>query len=589
MTGELVRTDKESDEEPLDDATIAEFGKNLNELDEDSKIYSVHVLADVDKPKAISLLKENEWNVALALRAIELEKNQRRYCTTTILLSCLMAILVIYFFVSLWPQYTDPVVSQRQGYEESKDHPQKLPVVALYVWASNAYKHTSLGEVVLKRRDPATSDMVYESYCGRPCNKYDPINGCLSCYTSTDDHMVCDDGSSALLESWADFDWGFCANQDPPQMRSKCPRILPVMVDQPLSGGGGTDYSCDGVDKVDLKAYGGRRQCRDGTHPAIYESNCTVAKSLGSRTRPIQPDEHIVQYDGANKWDFIIPPDDWVLDETSSTYIIQMRYNFSHVANYTPAFDENRRVEHTLHDLSWDLMVSIMDKDVLVTNGFLSTQNEMPNNLTIDDFAQKVYDQDVDMHLDVASQVVRAGSRVRVTMQPDITIDVDGSQDTHRHYTTIATTEEYMPYVVQIEIALSSNRVYVIENYEIEMDEWELLSGLGGVFSLASAFFQIALAILVLGVWFPRCCGMNHHRKVFGYHNIPFDYKRRRQLDAYFDVFGGEVGRNLLVREESLRYDLKASLKRTPLLSKPNQAGGTRIQMTNKEDPMPLY
>ena len=32
MAGELVRTDKESDEEPLDDATIAEFGSTFLSL-----------------------------------------------------------------------------------------------------------------------------------------------------------------------------------------------------------------------------------------------------------------------------------------------------------------------------------------------------------------------------------------------------------------------------------------------------------------------------------------------------------------------------------------------------------------------------
>jgi len=592
MMGEVVSNYKNSDEEPLDDTTIAKFEENLNELDEDSKIYSVHVLADVDKPKAISLLKGNEWNVALALRAIEIEKNQRRYCTITILLTSLTAMLVIYFFVSLWPQYTDPIVSQRQGFEDSKDHPQPLPVVAFYVWASNAYKHTSIGEVTLKRRDPITDDMEYDSYCGRPCGKYDTVNGCLDCYTSMDDHMVCDGGSSALLESWSDFNWRFCADQNPPQMRKSCPRSLPIMIDQPLSGGGGTDYSCDAVDKADLKAYGGLRQCRDGTHPAIFESNCTITKSLGSRTRPIQPDEHIVHYDGANKWDFIIPPHDWVLDETSSTYFIQMRYNFSHMANHT--FEESRRVVDTLDALSWDAMVSILDKDVLVQNGILSNEDEMPNNWTINDFAQKIYDQDVDMHLDVASQVIRSGSRMKVTMQPEITIDIDGSADTHRLYTTIPTSEEYMPYVVQLEISLSSNRVYVIENYEIAFDEWELLSKLGGVFSLASAFFNIALAIVVLGVWFPRCCGMDYHRKLFGYHNIPFDFKRRRQLDAYFDVFGGEVGKDLLVKEQALHYDLKTSFKRNPKRSKTkrdasNQAGNAAIQTKQNGGSIPPH
>ena len=70
------------------------------------------------------------------------------------------------------------------------------------------------------------------------------------------------------------------------------------------------------------------------------------------------------------------------------------------------------------------------------------------------------------------------------------------------------------------------------------------------------------LLLFLTGIFVPRCCGMTHGRRFFGWENIPFDFRMRRQLDAYFDVFGGEVGRDLLVKEEDLNIDLGSTLRK---------------------------
>ena len=51
---------------------------------------------------------------------------------------------------------------------------------------------------------------------------------------------------------------------------------------------------------------------------------------------------------------------------------------------------------------------------------------------------------------------------------------------------------------------------------------------------------------------------------------MPFDFKMRRQLDAFFDIYGGKIGKDILVKEENLYVDLT----KVPVEGKsPNQRG----------------
>ena len=61
--------------------------------------------------------------------------------------------------------------------------------------------------------------------------------------------------------------------------------------------------------------------------------------------------EHIIAYEGAQKWWFIIPPDEWKLHDTTDVYTIQFRYNYSHMTNDT--FHDDRRLVDQLENLNW--------------------------------------------------------------------------------------------------------------------------------------------------------------------------------------------------------------------------------------------
>jgi len=71
----------------------------------------------------------------------------------------------------------------------------------------------------------------------------------------------------------------------------------------------------------------------------------------------------------------------------------------------------------------------------------------------------------------------------------------------------------------------------------------------------------VLLFLTLNGVWIPRFCGAEHSKQLCGFGDLPFNYKYRRQLDAYFDVFGGAIGKDLLVAEEHLDVDLKKELE----------------------------
>ena len=70
------------------------------------------------------------------------------------------------------------------------------------------------------------------------------------------------------------------------------------------------------------------------------------------------------------------------------------------------------------------------------------------------------------------------------------------------------------------------------------------------------------MVIFIFGIWLPsfRNGALEWETKLFGYDSLPYDFKRRRQLEAFFDVFGGQTGKKLLAREEDLNVDIRRAL-----------------------------
>ena len=97
------------------------------------------------------------------------------------------------------------------------------------------------------------------------------------------------------------------------------------------------------------------------------------------------------------------------------------------------------------------------------------------------------------------------------------------------------------------------------------------------------------MVIFIFGIWLPSFKNgvLEWETKLFGYNSLPYDLKTRRQLEAFFDVFGGQTGKSLLVREEDLNVDIRRALTAKRISSAETKTaipeiqesmhGGTRI------------
>jgi len=499
-----------------------QFQKRLNDLDQDSKIEAVQILADVDKNTAIVSLKHTDWNVALSLRSIERYKQRRRYCVMGLLAIISIIALLVIFIVDLLPDYQDSVISTRQRFDRSTKYPQSPPVVILFVYGHKEFS-PEVTELTLRSKNDTDGIYVYDVYCGRDCDVYNQGKGdrCEDCYTASDDSLICTDGRSINFDD-EDFAWDFCGGSV-----AYCPNTYPYMVDKSkliLP----THATCTTAEYADLKSNGGRTECADRSQSAEYGANCSDSNSTN-----VQRWDHNVA-----TWDYvIIPPEDWYITSVEDLYSIQLRANFSHAV--TP------NMEDLWADVTWDAAITIAELEDLQNAGFLRddvdwTMTNLYEEITFSSFKMGV------KHL-----LIPQGSNVKISMTPTIGKPHFGETFTDRTYDVFARQNVYMPYMTQIDITLDSDTIFVAESFEIKVTIWELLSQLGGLMSIMSALGNVVLTLLLMGIWIPTCCCFGEDRKIFGYETIPFDFTFRKQMGAFFDVFGASR-KNPLVREERL-------------------------------------
>jgi len=234
-------------------------------------------------------------------------------------------------------------------------------------------------------------------------------------------------------------------------------------------------------------------------------------------------------------------------------------------------YDEQLDYIKELGDLEWSYGLVILDYEEMEKHGFIGDGDFMENNQKISDLWDLLHRNE--MHMGVANKLVHQGQRVEIKMYADKTIDTNGDELSHRHYETFVSEFYYMPYVMQIELSLGTGRIFVVENFRLTMNIWDLFSNIGGLFSIVSGIVNVVLFICLIGIWFPKCYCMNYSRKVFGYADLPCNFKTRRQTNAFFEVFGGKIGKDLLVREENLEEKIYGGEKKSEDMISHKEAG----------------